>query len=520
MFTPAPNAASSPPAPNAASSPPAPNAAEEKSSPSRNKRSRIGLFAGGALLGVLAGLALGPLGFLDWMGEWSFSDLEMSVAATPLATILSASGVIVAAGIAFYNGEKNRHEEKERHKQEKEHQEEAAKRETERSLRDRFFKITETLSEGTEYVKREAGVYALIALADDWAAFHGDDPDAAQREQQTCLNVITGQLRDPLNTDSPQAHSDSETAESAQQKKEQPQDDLGLLIFKHRVQEILWERFRPSDGAETGSWSHLDLELSNCHLHNSHSGLAEFHGRVSFDGAQFHGRVSFDGAQFHGRVSFDGAQFHSHAFFIEAQFHSRSSFNDAQFHGRTSFSGAQLHGSIYFNGAQFHSRSSFNETQFRGNIHFLDTEFHSSSSFNETQFRGRVSFDGAEFYVRASFNGAQFYGIASFSWVEFRGSALFNQVHLHSRIDFNQVHFHGRVVFNQVHLHSRIDFNRTYFCSSFKWEKVTQDEGQINFKNVHFRAEKPTVLQELDADTYREIVTNTTFSVECPSDSL
>ena len=497
------------PAPNAASSPPAPNAAEEKSSPSRNKRSRIGLFAGGALLGVLAGLALGPLGFLDWMGEWSFSDLEMSVAATPLATILSASGVIVAAGIAFYNGEKNRHEEKERHKQEKEHQEEAAKRETERSLRDRFFKITETLSEGTEYVKREAGVYALIALADDWAAFHGDDPDAAQREQQTCLNVITGQLRDPLNTDSPQAHSDSETAESAQQKKEQPQDDLGLLIFKHRVQEILWERFRPSDGAETGSWSHLDLELSNCHLHNSHSGLAEFHGRVSFDGAQFHGRVSFD-----------GAQFHSHAFFIEAQFHSRSSFNDAQFHGRTSFSGAQLHGSIYFNGAQFHSRSSFNETQFRGNIHFLDTEFHSSSSFNETQFRGRVSFDGAEFYVRASFNGAQFYGIASFSWVEFRGSALFNQVHLHSRIDFNQVHFHGRVVFNQVHLHSRIDFNRTYFCSSFKWEKVTQDEGQINFKNVHFRAEKPTVLQELDADTYREIVTNTTFSVECPSDSL
>ncbi|WP_211439575.1 pentapeptide repeat-containing protein [Corynebacterium glutamicum] len=362
----------------------------------------------------MTGLALGPLGFPDWVKGWTLSDLDMSVAAGPLATILSASGVIVAAGIAFRNGEKNRN-------QEKKHQEEAAKRETERSLRDRFFKITETLSEGSEYVKREAGVYALIALADDWAAFHRDDPDAAQREQQTCLNVITGQLRDPLSADSSQAHSDSETAESAQQKKEQPQDDLGLLIFKHRVQEILWERFRPSDGAETGPWSHLDLELSNCHLHDSYSGLVQFHGSTSFYGVQFHGSTSFYGVQFHGSTSFYGAQFHGSTSFSEAQFHDSTSFSEVQFHNHASFDRAEFHATADFIGGTF-----FSGVQFHGSTSFYGAQFHGSTFFSGAQFHNHASFDRAEFHATADFHKTRLHGDTSFGMAEFRGSAFFD----------------------------------------------------------------------------------------------
>lgn len=126
--------------------------------------------------------------YFDWVPEWLFLTSSLSA---PASTLLASGGVIIAAGIAFWNGEKTRQEEREKWVG-------AKQQDAVRSLRDRYFHITELLSENSSYAQREAAVYSLVALSDDWASFYSDDTEAAIREQQTCLNVIVGQLRDQL----------------------------------------------------------------------------------------------------------------------------------------------------------------------------------------------------------------------------------------------------------------------------------------------------------------------------------
>lgn len=62
--------------------------------------------------------------------------------------------------------------------------------ETERSLRERFVTTVQLLSDSAP-VNRQAALYALGALADDWDAFGKPD------EVQVCVEVLTGYLRAP-----------------------------------------------------------------------------------------------------------------------------------------------------------------------------------------------------------------------------------------------------------------------------------------------------------------------------------
>ena len=109
-------------------------------------------------------------GFL--LRDWNFS-WDWSVAAQPLATLGAGTAAIIAAAIALHNGEKTRVQDKER------------------TLRERFTSIVKLLATD-DLTKRESGAYALAALAGDWAAFYKDDPESALREQQVCLNILTG----------------------------------------------------------------------------------------------------------------------------------------------------------------------------------------------------------------------------------------------------------------------------------------------------------------------------------------
>lgn len=62
----------------------------------------------------------------------------------------------------------------------------------ERTLRARFSDAVGLLSDSSSAVKRNAGLYAIANLADDWAAFGSSD------QRQVCIDVLCGYLRAPV----------------------------------------------------------------------------------------------------------------------------------------------------------------------------------------------------------------------------------------------------------------------------------------------------------------------------------
>ena len=183
------------------------------------------LWGGG---GIVAGLAIGfAIAHVHTLQEWRWD-----IIAQPLATLGAGIAAIIAAAIALHNGEKTREQDKEIH-------EAKSRAEQERALRERFTSIVELLAT-EDLTKRESGAYALAALADDWAAFYKDDTESSLKEQQVCLNILTGELRDPILKDS----------------------DLKLLTFKERVQDIIFFKFINQENNGPGPWSNLELDLS------------------------------------------------------------------------------------------------------------------------------------------------------------------------------------------------------------------------------------------------------------------
>ncbi|WP_390886545.1 pentapeptide repeat-containing protein, partial [Corynebacterium durum] len=298
--------------------------------------------ASGGVGFTLAGLLL-----RDWNFSW-----DWSVAAQPLATLGAGTAAIIAAAIALHNGEKTREQDKER------------------TLRERFTSIVELLATD-DLTKRESGAYALAALAGDWAAFYKDDPESALREQQVCLNILTGQLRDPILKDSPSE----------------------LYTFKERIQDIIFTRFEERNGKSPGQWSDLNLNLENCHFYNiSSKGI--FKNRASFTNSHFHGRTSFTGAHFYDNTLFKSAHFCKHADFNRAHFNIRTPL-DPNDHYRTY---------VDFSGTNFHD-----------SVSFIKTIFHSGATFDGAHFNSNTPPRTATVFITdATFDLAHFYGIASF----------------------------------------------------------------------------------------------------------
>ncbi len=124
----------------------------------------------------------------------------------PLATFLAGAGALTAGVLAYINGERSRDLSKQQHefdtKRERERHEADMNRERERHaedsrraqvsiLRDRYTAIAAQIADQSAAI-RQAGVYALTALADDWHAFGEDD------ERQVCINLLQWYLRVPF----------------------------------------------------------------------------------------------------------------------------------------------------------------------------------------------------------------------------------------------------------------------------------------------------------------------------------
>ncbi|WP_396913201.1 pentapeptide repeat-containing protein [Mycolicibacterium sp.] len=128
---------------------------------------------------LFASLAKNP----EWAKFWS-------AAAQPYATFLVGIGAIIAASLAFYNGERER-------RQRGVHESDKAKRETKRELTERQSQLVAELSNATPII-REAAAHGLVALAEDWLAF-GDD-----NQHRVCVSMLATYLRTPMTDPGPQ----------------------------------------------------------------------------------------------------------------------------------------------------------------------------------------------------------------------------------------------------------------------------------------------------------------------------
>lgn len=177
--------------------------------------------------------------------------------------------------------------------------------ETERTLRERFVTTVQLLSDPSP-VNRQAALFALGSLADDWDAFGKPD------EVQVCIEVLTGYLRAPrsndmlveLTAEEHHAYVDDEERRFAQST--MPQEiaakQAGYIVIRNHLQV----------GAAPG-WHDRTLNLAGAHIDFAVdlTRIALTSGSVSFESARIvsNGHVRLDGMRAGERamVSFDSA---------------------------------------------------------------------------------------------------------------------------------------------------------------------------------------------------------------------
>lgn len=338
------------------------------------KNDKPWLWSGG---GIGAGLAIGfALAHIQTLQEWRWD-----IIAQPLATLGAGIAAIIAAAIALYNGEKTREQDKEIH-------EAKSRAEQERILRERFTSIVEMLSTNSEdYTKRESGAYALAALADDWAVFHEDDPESAQQEQQVCLNILINQLHDPI------------------PEKSSPQ----LLLFKKRVQDIIFSKFDNRKNKNGSPWSNLELDLSNSFFYNLQI-IAIFEKPISFSSSIFEGKINFSNTQFHNHADFSSCHFNGGARFDNTTFEKSALFRYASFEDFASFHKATFKEEFMTDGTHFNGSSIFTFANFFFGIYFSDTHLNEGPAFNNAKFSSLESDPSIEQLklLNANLTGAKF----------------------------------------------------------------------------------------------------------------
>ncbi len=168
----------------------------------------------------------------------------------PLATFLAGAGALSAGILAYLNGERTRDLTKRQHeadtRRERERHQEDSRHAKESALRDRYTAIAAQIADESAAI-RQARVYALTALADDWHAFGEDD------ERQVCINLLRWYLRVPFpENDVPQ------------------RSDLPEREIRQTIVKILSERRRrPADDPKSWATAVLSLHyasLQNCAL--------------------------------------------------------------------------------------------------------------------------------------------------------------------------------------------------------------------------------------------------------------
>ncbi|MFI9507541.1 pentapeptide repeat-containing protein [Nocardia sp. NPDC052566] len=152
----------------------------------------------------------------------------------PLATLLAGAGVLTAGVLAYVTGKRGRDLTDAHHRDD-------MTRDRESDLRDRYTAIAAQIADDSAAI-RQAGVYALTALADDWHRFGEDE------ERQVCINLLQWYLRVPM-------AAAEDATERVLSEREIRQTIVGIVAERRR---------RPSEDPK--SWTKTTLSLQHASL--------------------------------------------------------------------------------------------------------------------------------------------------------------------------------------------------------------------------------------------------------------
>ncbi|MGK9149534.1 hypothetical protein KXS11_18005 [Plantibacter flavus] len=129
--------------------------------------------------------------------------------------------------------------------------------ETERALRDRFVTTVNLLSDPSP-VNRQAAIFALGALADDWTAFGKRD------EVQVCIEVLTGYLRAPRSDDmllplTEEEHAQLDPTERREAQRTTPQE----IAVKQAGYSVIKDHLKTENPS---NWCDRPLNLDGSHI--------------------------------------------------------------------------------------------------------------------------------------------------------------------------------------------------------------------------------------------------------------
>ena len=394
-----------------------------------NRLLRIGLIVPGSIIFLIIAAALlvfAPRLLLNnWLGDQKVdpATVRLAVGNAAQVVLFALGGLIALVGVVLSLSRHGLELETARSETKKEARrilelQQQRSTDSERELRTRFVNAVSLLSDRETSTTREAGVYALAALADDWHAFGRPD------ERQVCIDVLCSYLRsnwDPA----------ADTAENEKNIRAAGFDVIGahLRVGSSRS---TWRGTRIN---LRGALVDFDTNLSEIDTSETtidFTGTTFAGGETDFSQARFANSMSFTGARFSGaQLSFHAARFERGMIdfeyavleagrvpFSRASFEGGDvSFADAKFKGTAvMFSGSKMRaGTISFAGAEFaHGRVNFMETQFAGaTVDFESVRFSGASvNFSRARFSdGIVRFEGAERsggsvrFARATFSG-------------------------------------------------------------------------------------------------------------------
>ncbi|MFB9542395.1 pentapeptide repeat-containing protein [Micromonospora sagamiensis] len=269
---------------------------------------------------------------------------------------------------------------------------------------------------------RLAGLYALERLAQD---------NPAQR--QSIVEVICAYLRMPYTPPeakpTPEPADQAPAAEGSSGDGEKPTvDPREERQVRLAAQRILARHLRPETRDKKPDPSYwgpavvldlteavlLDVDFSDCHLHDATFTGAHFVGPARFHSTTFSGDARFRRATFRGETSFSGVTVRGTA-----------SFDRVTFSGGARFGGAMFGGDAWFGGVKFIGGTWFGRVMFSGGAGFEGAMFIADAQFDRAMFCGGAWFSGAMFGGDAQFGGVTFRGDAWFGRVMFSGGANF-----------------------------------------------------------------------------------------------
>ncbi|WP_280186771.1 MULTISPECIES: pentapeptide repeat-containing protein [Nocardia] len=393
----------------------------------------------------------------------------------PQATIIAATGVIVAAIITFLIAY-------------------LARRQGERHFRhsgrkDRYTTAAEQLSH-TSAAVRLAGVHTLEALTDEWLAIPLlSFPKRRRRdraEAQACLNVLCAYLRLPFD---PIARDPAQTKKVITYRAPDNAEVEHHFEYRHHDDAVRDTIIRIIGAHVTGktlgrSWSELDFDLSDAYLPN-----------LRCHNAKFGGFVSFARANFPTDISFSGTTFAKDTIFGEAIFHGVADFSRVRFRGGIcSFAQAHFTQTVKFSDCLFLSdRCSFTQTQFSGNeCGFAGSRFASGADFSRAVIRGLGFFEACTFRGReTTFLGAEFHGECCFARARFFSEVTSFQEAIFSAADgsyasFQDVSCGGTLLsFYQTRFEQPTEFDRARFgCNSVEFDDAIFEDSTTFRKAV------------------------------------